>query len=173
MAIGSPGRMTKSLFEWLCNNTSTSFLLWLLRRVRPTVTARGLAEAAMPVAASTARRMPVRVFFRHATLSAVAASTAWRIPVRVFYRRSSLSTLAPSTYWRNPGTDFNKNKITESDQEKLIADWGIDKSKPLILLPGRLTSWKGQEVFIEALKLVNEKINKKHIRVRIFIEYIL
>ena len=53
---------------------------------------------------------------------------------------------------------FNKNKITESDQEKLIADWGIDKSKPLILLPGRLTSWKGQEVFIEALKLVNEKI---------------
>ena len=25
-------------------------------------------------------------------------------------------------------------------------------------MPGRLTSWKGQEVFIEALKLVNEKI---------------
>ncbi len=53
---------------------------------------------------------------------------------------------------------FNKNKITENDQTKLIEIWGINKSKPLILFPGRLTSWKGQEVFIEALKLVNEKV---------------
>ena len=53
---------------------------------------------------------------------------------------------------------FNKNKITESDQEKLISDWGIDKSKPLILLPGRLTSWKGHEIFIEAINLVNKEL---------------
>jgi len=30
-----------------------------------------------------------------------------------------------------------------------------EKDKKIILLPGRLTSWKGQEVFIEAVNLVN------------------
>ena len=25
-------------------------------------------------------------------------------------------------------------------------------------MPGRLTSWKGQEIFVEALKLVNEEL---------------
>ncbi|MDA9710666.1 glycosyltransferase family 4 protein, partial [Candidatus Pelagibacter sp.] len=33
--------------------------------------------------------------------------------------------------------------------------WDIQKDKKIILLPGRLTSWKGQEVFIEAINLVN------------------
>ena len=31
-------------------------------------------------------------------------------------------------------------------------------NKKVILLPGRLTSWKGQEVFIEALNLVNKEL---------------
>ncbi|MDC3162971.1 glycosyltransferase, partial [Candidatus Pelagibacter sp.] len=33
--------------------------------------------------------------------------------------------------------------------------WDIEKDKKIILLPGRLTSWKGQEVFIEAVNLIN------------------
>ena len=33
--------------------------------------------------------------------------------------------------------------------------WQIEKDKKIILLPGRLTGWKGQEVFIEAINLVN------------------
>ena len=37
----------------------------------------------------------------------------------------------------------------------------ITKEKPLILLPGRLTSWKGQEMFIEAIRLVKEKMPEK------------
>ena len=31
----------------------------------------------------------------------------------------------------------------------------IEKDKKIVLLPGRLTSWKGQEVFIEAVNLTN------------------
>ena len=30
--------------------------------------------------------------------------------------------------------------------------------KKIILMPGRLTSWKGQEIFIEALNLVNKEL---------------
>ena len=53
---------------------------------------------------------------------------------------------------------FNPNKIHRSDEKKLISQWNINKKRPLILLPGRLTSWKGQEMFIEALHLVNKEM---------------
>ena len=42
----------------------------------------------------------------------------------------------------------------ESDEEKLLKKWEIKKEKKIILLPGRLTPWKGQELFIEAVNLV-------------------
>ena len=56
---------------------------------------------------------------------------------------------------------FNPNKIHQSDEKKLISQWNINKERPLILLPGRLTSWKGQEMFIEALNLVNKEMPEK------------
>ena len=56
---------------------------------------------------------------------------------------------------------FNPSKIHQTDQKKLISKWNINKEKPLILLPGRLTFWKGQEMFIEAIRLVKEKIPEK------------
>ena len=52
---------------------------------------------------------------------------------------------------------FNPNKIHQSDEKKLISEWKVNKERPLILLPGRLTYWKGQEMFIEALALVKKK----------------
>ena len=57
---------------------------------------------------------------------------------------------------------FNPNKIVESDEKKLLSQWNIVKDKPLILLPGRLTSWKGQSMFIEALYLTNKEMPKKN-----------
>ena len=56
---------------------------------------------------------------------------------------------------------FNPSKIHQTDQKKLISKWNINKEKPLILLPGRLTFWKGQEMFIEAIRLVKEKLSEK------------
>jgi len=56
---------------------------------------------------------------------------------------------------------FNQNKIIQSDEKKLLSQWNINKDKPLILLPGRLTSWKGQEMFIEALYYLNKEIPEK------------
>ena len=45
--------------------------------------------------------------------------------------------------------------MIESDEIKLKKHWGIEENKKIILMPGRLTSWKGQELFIEAINLVN------------------
>ena len=50
---------------------------------------------------------------------------------------------------------FDSTTKLESDEKKLLKKWEIEKDKKLILLPGRLTAWKGQEVFIEAINLVN------------------
>jgi glycosyltransferase involved in cell wall biosynthesis len=50
---------------------------------------------------------------------------------------------------------FDPTTKLDSDEKKLLKKWQIEKDKKIILLPGRLTGWKGQEVFIEAIKLVN------------------
>ena len=50
---------------------------------------------------------------------------------------------------------FEPNTKLENDEKKLLKNWGIEKDKKIVLLPGRLTSWKGQELFIEAVNLVN------------------
>ena len=53
---------------------------------------------------------------------------------------------------------FDSSTTLESDEKKLLKQWDIEKDKKIILLPGRLTSWKGQEVLIEAINLINIEI---------------
>ena len=55
---------------------------------------------------------------------------------------------------------FDPNKIKAHEEKKIILQWNIQKDKKLILFPGRLTSWKGQEMFIEALNLVNQELKQ-------------
>ena len=58
--------------------------------------------------------------------------------------------------FRGINTDyFDPSTTIESDEDKLLKEWNLNTGKKIILLPGRLTSWKGQEVFIEALNKVN------------------
>ena len=54
---------------------------------------------------------------------------------------------------------FNKKNILEKKLNNLALDWKVDRKKFIILLPGRLTRWKGQENFIEALNLLSEEYN--------------
>ena len=49
---------------------------------------------------------------------------------------------------------FDPSSKLESEENKLLKIWEIDKEKKIVLMPGRLTSWKGQELFIEAINLV-------------------
>jgi len=50
---------------------------------------------------------------------------------------------------------FDPTTKLESEEKKLLLKWEIEKDKRILLLPGRLTPWKGQELFIEAVNLVN------------------
>ena len=52
---------------------------------------------------------------------------------------------------------FNPQKILPIKIEKFSKQHDIDRNKFIILLPGRLTSWKGQKIFIESIKLLSEK----------------
>jgi len=64
--------------------------------------------------------------------------------------------------FRGINTDyFNPIKISSSKINKLKSLWGINENLFLILLPGRLTGWKGQKVFIEAIRLLSLKENLK------------
>ena len=52
---------------------------------------------------------------------------------------------------------FSQNNISNKKIQKQIKEWKIDIDKFIILLPGRLTNWKGQSVFIEALNILNQQ----------------
>ena len=52
---------------------------------------------------------------------------------------------------------FNPQKILPIKLERFSKKYNIDRNKFIILLPGRLTYWKGQKIFIEAIKLLYEK----------------
>ena len=54
---------------------------------------------------------------------------------------------------------FNQKNISILKQEKLKQEWGLTSNKFTILMPGRLTYWKGQEKFIEALNILIEDYN--------------
>jgi glycosyltransferase involved in cell wall biosynthesis len=49
---------------------------------------------------------------------------------------------------------FDPSTKLEIDEKKLLKKWEINKEKKIILVPGRLTSWKGQELLIESINLV-------------------
>jgi len=52
---------------------------------------------------------------------------------------------------------FNPQKILPIKLDKFSKQNNIDRNKFIILMPGRLTAWKGQKIFIEAIKLLSEK----------------
>ena len=54
---------------------------------------------------------------------------------------------------------YNQKNISILKKEKLKSEWKIFPDKFTILMPGRLTSWKGQEKFIEALNILVEDYN--------------
>lgn len=50
---------------------------------------------------------------------------------------------------------FDPAKIAREAKVNLIKKWQIPEDKKLIMLPGRITAWKGHEFLIDALKLLN------------------
>jgi glycosyltransferase involved in cell wall biosynthesis len=46
---------------------------------------------------------------------------------------------------------FDPAAVPESRVAALRAAWGVPEGRPVLLLPGRITRWKGQEVLLRAL----------------------
>ena len=54
---------------------------------------------------------------------------------------------------------YHQKNISILKQEKLKQEWGLASNKFIILMPGRLTNWKGQVKFIESLNILIEDYN--------------
>jgi glycosyltransferase involved in cell wall biosynthesis len=54
---------------------------------------------------------------------------------------------------------YNQKNISILKQEKLKKEWGLESNRFIILMPGRLSYWKGQEKFIESLNILIEDYN--------------
>ena len=50
---------------------------------------------------------------------------------------------------------FDPTTKTDYEEIELLQSWNIEENKKIILLPGRLTPWKGQELFLEAVNFIN------------------
>ena len=57
---------------------------------------------------------------------------------------------------------FDNSNITNDKVKNLYSLLNLNSEKFKILLPGRLTRWKGQEMFVESLNLLKSKYNKEN-----------
>ncbi len=57
---------------------------------------------------------------------------------------------------------YNQKNISLLKQEKIKKEWDLSENKFTILMPGRLTYWKGQEKLIEALNILVEDYNNSN-----------
>ncbi len=58
--------------------------------------------------------------------------------------------------FRGINTDyFDPSTTLEKEEDALFKLWELKVGKKIILFPGRLTSWKGQEMFLESINKVN------------------
>jgi glycosyltransferase involved in cell wall biosynthesis len=63
--------------------------------------------------------------------------------IRIVHRGTNFSAFAPS--------------VVGSDRvQALRAAWGVEPHQRIVLLPGRLTGWKGQRVLIEAARILRD-----------------
>ena len=64
--------------------------------------------------------------------------------------------------FRGINTDyFDASTTLEVDEDNLFKSWQLQVGKKIILMPGRLTSWKGQEMFLDALNKVNIQLGNE------------
>ena len=56
---------------------------------------------------------------------------------------------------------FDASTTLTEDEDKLFKSWNLEVEKKTILLPGRITEWKGHEKFIEAMNKINIQLGHK------------
>ena len=56
---------------------------------------------------------------------------------------------------------FDASTTLIEEEDKLFKSWNLEVEKKTILLPGRITEWKGHELFIEAMNKINIQLGHK------------
>ena len=56
---------------------------------------------------------------------------------------------------------FDASTTLIAEEDKLFKSWNLEVEKKTILLPGRITEWKGHEMFIEAMNKINIQLGHK------------
>jgi len=65
--------------------------------------------------------------------------------------------------YRGINTDyFNPRNVSKPKIDFLVNEWKVNRDNFIILMPGRLTNWKGQKLFIEAIRLLSLKDDIKN-----------
>lgn len=74
--------------------------------------------------------------------------------------RETYNPLAP-IYYVPEGIDsnhFSRKNVSQEDIEVLRKKWSLPSDKKVILLPGRLTRWKGQKLLLKSLKYLTQEV---------------
>lgn len=78
----------------------------------------------------------------------IAVSQSIRAHIQENYKRSE----GVKTIFRGVDGDiFNPENMSKERVEALRSKWGVRKGSPVIMLPGRFSRWKGQDVFLQSL----------------------
>ncbi len=56
---------------------------------------------------------------------------------------------------------FDPSTTLTDEEDKLFKSWNLEVEKKTILFPGRITEWKGHEMFIEAMNKINIQLGHK------------
>ncbi|HEX3429768.1 MAG TPA: glycosyltransferase family 4 protein [Rhizomicrobium sp.] len=181
LVVADGGRMVAELVaaggEWISmplNTKSPIALVANVRRLRRLIRARGVklvharsrAPAWSVFFAARGERIPfvttfhgaysarsaLKRFYNSVMLrgDAVIANSHWTADhIRTRY------ALAPKrlvVVHRGVDLDvFDPARVKTEDSDRLRRSWGVRDGETVILLPGRITRWKGQLVFVEAL----------------------
>lgn len=134
--------------------------------------ARSRAPAWVALAAARALKLPFVTTYHGSYASNSAVKTLYNsvmargdvVIANSHYTADLIATSHPQARQRirviHRGTDFSTflpGNVAPERIEKLRAAWGVEPHQRIVLLPGRLTGWKGQRVLIEAAKLLKEE----------------
>lgn len=82
----------------------------------------------------------------------IAVSDSIREHIAASYGRTSNVT----TIFRGVDAEsFNPEHVEQARVEKLRGEWNLEQNRPVVMLPGRISRWKGQDVFLKSLACLN------------------
>ncbi len=161
---------TKNPFRMLSNVTRLANLIE--REKVDLVHARSRAPAWVALAACRRTKRPFVTTYHGDYSTGSAAKRIYnsvmargdRVIANSHYTASQVVKFFPQAEERTEviarGTDlrrFNRGVVDAGRVLRLRTQWGVGSDERIVLLPGRLTDWKGQKILIEAVRILHDQ----------------